>query len=176
MQVILLERIQKLGQMGDEVSVKPGYARNFLLPLGKALRATKENKARFEVGKAQLEAQNLEKRGEAVAVEAYRTLRPPVDGDSLGQRLGDSEFDVASFASPSAVAYFAELLGDGARAALRGVTVTALGETTAAALRDVGIEPDVVPERPELHPGGPAGWRIVGLLHNTSWLFDPLRG
>ena len=68
MQVILLERVEKLGQMGDEVSVKPGYARNFLLPLGKALRATKENKARFEVGKAQLEAQNLKKRGEAEAV------------------------------------------------------------------------------------------------------------
>jgi len=68
MQVILLERVEKLGQMGDEVSVKPGYARNFLLPRGKALRATPENKARFEQEKAQLEAQNLERKGEAEAV------------------------------------------------------------------------------------------------------------
>ncbi len=70
MQVILLERVEKLGQMGDEVSVKPGFARNYLLPHGKALRATPENKARFETEKVQLEAQNLERRGEAEAVAA----------------------------------------------------------------------------------------------------------
>jgi large subunit ribosomal protein L9 len=68
MQVILLERVEKLGQMGDEVKVKAGFARNFLLPRGKALRATPENKARFEKQKAQLEAQNLERRSEAEAV------------------------------------------------------------------------------------------------------------
>jgi large subunit ribosomal protein L9 len=70
MQVILLERVEKLGQMGDEVKVKAGFARNFLLPRGKALRATSENKARFEKQKAQLEAQNLERRSEAEAVAA----------------------------------------------------------------------------------------------------------
>lgn len=70
MQVILLERVEKLGQMGDEVKVKAGYARNYLLPRGKALRATTENKAHFESQKAQLEAQNLEQRGEAEAVAA----------------------------------------------------------------------------------------------------------
>ncbi|MBT6096481.1 MAG: 50S ribosomal protein L9 [Rhodospirillaceae bacterium] len=70
MQVILLERVEKLGQMGDEVSVKPGYARNYLLPRGKALRATADNSARFETQKAQLEAQNLERRSEAEAVAA----------------------------------------------------------------------------------------------------------
>ncbi|MEK9754897.1 MAG: 50S ribosomal protein L9 [Rhodospirillaceae bacterium] len=70
MQVILLERVEKLGQMGDEVKVKAGFARNFLLPRGKALRATPENKARFEKQKAQLEAQNLERRSEAEAVAA----------------------------------------------------------------------------------------------------------
>ena len=68
MQVILLERIPKLGQMGDEVSVKPGYARNFLLPQGKALRATEANRKRFEAQKAQLEARNLELKAEAEAV------------------------------------------------------------------------------------------------------------
>lgn len=68
MQVILLERIEKLGQMGDVVSVKPGYARNYLLPRKKALRATEENKKVFEKQKVQLEAQNLERRKEAEAV------------------------------------------------------------------------------------------------------------
>ena len=65
MEVILLERIEKLGQMGDRVTVKPGYARNFLLPKAKALRATAENNKHFETQRAQLEAVNLEKRSEA---------------------------------------------------------------------------------------------------------------
>ena len=65
MEVILLERIDKLGQMGDVVNVKPGYARNFLLPQKKALRATETNKKHFEAERTQLEAQNLERRTEA---------------------------------------------------------------------------------------------------------------
>jgi large subunit ribosomal protein L9 len=68
MEVILLERVAKLGQMGETVRVKDGFARNFLLPQGKALRATKENKAKFDSMKAQLEARNLEQRGEAEKV------------------------------------------------------------------------------------------------------------
>lgn len=68
MQVVLLERVEKLGQMGDVVKVKPGFARNFLLPRGKALRATKTNIERFEVERAQLETRNLERRGEAEQV------------------------------------------------------------------------------------------------------------
>jgi large subunit ribosomal protein L9 len=68
MQVILLERIAKLGQMGDIVRVKDGYARNYLLPQGKALRANEDSKKRFEREKAQLEARNLEARKEAEAV------------------------------------------------------------------------------------------------------------
>jgi len=68
MQVILLERIEKLGQMGDVVSVKPGFARNFLLPKGKALRASKTNITHFEGQRAQLEARNLELKGEAGGV------------------------------------------------------------------------------------------------------------
>jgi len=70
MQVILMERIEKLGQMGDVVTVKPGYARNFLLPQGKARRATTENLDRFEQQRAQLEAENLDRRGEAEKVGA----------------------------------------------------------------------------------------------------------
>jgi large subunit ribosomal protein L9 len=68
MQIILLERVSNLGQMGDVVRVRDGYARNFLLPQGKALRATKENAKRFEVERAQLEARNLERKSEASAV------------------------------------------------------------------------------------------------------------
>src|ERR1700722_14516185 len=68
MEVILLERVAKLGQMGDTVRVKDGYARNFLLPGGKALRATTANKARFEDQRAQLETRNLESKGEAAGV------------------------------------------------------------------------------------------------------------
>ena len=68
MEVILLERISRLGQMGDTVKVKPGYARNFLLPQGKALRANEANKKKFEGQRAQLEAQNLERKNEASAV------------------------------------------------------------------------------------------------------------
>ena len=67
MQIILLERIEKLGQMGDLVNVKPGYARNYLLPQGKALRANKANMERFESERAQREADNLTKRSEAEA-------------------------------------------------------------------------------------------------------------
>ncbi len=68
MQVILLERIGKLGQMGDTVNVKNGYARNFLLPQGKALRASDANKQRFEQDRSQLEARNLERKKEAESV------------------------------------------------------------------------------------------------------------
>src|SRR5262245_25574232 len=68
MEVILLERIEALGQMGDVVKVKPGYARNYLLPTKKALRATKQNREYFETQRAQLEAQNLKRRQDAEAV------------------------------------------------------------------------------------------------------------
>lgn len=70
MQVILLERIEKLGLMGEVVTVKPGYARNYLLPQGKARRATKDNIASFEQQRVQLEAENLKRRDEAAKVGA----------------------------------------------------------------------------------------------------------
>jgi large subunit ribosomal protein L9 len=78
MQVILLERIEKLGQMGDVVKVKPGYARNYLLPKKKALRATDENRKVFESQRAQLEADNLDRRSEAESVAGK------LDGLSIG--------------------------------------------------------------------------------------------
>src|ERR1700692_4088453 len=73
-ELILLQRVEKLGQMGEIVRVKPGFARNFLLPQKKALRATKENLASFETRRTQLEATNLERKGEAEHVAK------PLDG------------------------------------------------------------------------------------------------
>jgi len=89
MQVVLLERIAKLGQMGDVVNVKQGYARNFLLPLGKALRANAANLAQFETQRAQLEARNLDARKEAEAVgeklngQIFVVIRSASDAGSL---------------------------------------------------------------------------------------------
>ncbi len=89
MQVILLERIAKLGQMGDVVSVKQGFGRNFLLPQGKALRATDANRAVFEAQKSQLEANNLETKKEADAVavkldgQQFIVIRSASDAGSL---------------------------------------------------------------------------------------------
>ena len=68
MEVILMERIEKLGQLGEQVTVKAGFARNFLLPTGKAIRATESNRKQFETKLAQIEVQNLKQRGEAEAV------------------------------------------------------------------------------------------------------------
>ena len=89
MQVILLERVAKLGQMGDVVKVKDGYGRNFLLPQGKALRATEANIKSFEAKKAQLEVQNLETKKEAEAVaakldgQAFVIIRSASDSGAL---------------------------------------------------------------------------------------------
>ncbi|MEC7795003.1 MAG: 50S ribosomal protein L9 [Pseudomonadota bacterium] len=89
MEVILLERVAKLGQMGDVVTVKPGYARNYLLLQGKALTASKENIAQFEAQKAQLEANNLETKKEAEALgekldgQQFVVIRSASDGGNL---------------------------------------------------------------------------------------------
>lgn len=89
MEVILLERIAKLGQMGDVVNVRPGFGRNFLLPQGKALRATKDNRAKFETMKTQLEARNLELKAEAEKVgskldgQSFVVLRQASDTGQL---------------------------------------------------------------------------------------------
>ena len=89
MEVILLERIGKLGQMGDVVRVKDGFARNFLLPRGKALRATADNKTRFESMKAELQAKNLEMKGDAgklaskIDGKTYIVIRQASEGGQL---------------------------------------------------------------------------------------------
>jgi large subunit ribosomal protein L9 len=107
MHVILLERVEKLGAMGETVRVKDGYARNFLLPRGKALRATEANMAKFEAQRAELEAKN------AAAVEAAKTDAEKLDGSSYvlirqagesGQLYGSvSTRDIAAAASDSGV-------------------------------------------------------------------------
>jgi large subunit ribosomal protein L9 len=90
MEVILLERVAKLGQMGETVKVRPGYARNYLLARGKALRATKQNKEHFEAQRAQLEARNLERRKEAEAV---------------GEKLDGQSFTIIRQAGETGVLY-----------------------------------------------------------------------
>ena len=89
MEIILLERVAKLGQMGEVVNVKEGYARNYLLPQGKALRANAANMARFEADKAQLEARNLESKKEAESLagkldgQQFIVIRSASDAGSL---------------------------------------------------------------------------------------------
>ncbi len=90
MQVILLERVEKLGQMGDVVSVKNGYARNFLLPQKKALRATSANQEKFDIQRSQLEARNLERGQEA---------------QSVGEKLEGQSFVILRQASESGQLY-----------------------------------------------------------------------
>ena len=99
MQVILLERVEKLGQMGDEVKVKDGFARNYLLPKKKALRATDANRDYFKTQKAQLEARNLERKKEAEAVSgklANKTFTMLRQAGDRGQLYGSvSPRDIA---------------------------------------------------------------------------------
>jgi len=103
MEVILLERVANLGQMGEVVRVKDGFARNFLLPRGKALRATEGNRTRFETMKVELEARNLELKGDAQKVadklngQSLTVLRQAAEG---GQLYGSvSPRDIAVLAS-----------------------------------------------------------------------------
>lgn len=107
MEVILLERIGKLGQMGDVVRVKDGYARNFLLPRNKALRANADNKARFEGMRAELEKQSLERKGEAGKVAAKvdgKTFTVIRQSSETGQLYGSvTARDVASLISSDGV-------------------------------------------------------------------------
>ncbi|MBL4872847.1 MAG: 50S ribosomal protein L9 [Rhodobacteraceae bacterium] len=103
MEVVLLERVAKLGQMGDVVSVKNGFARNYLMPQGKALRATKANLASFEAQRVQLEANNLESKGEAETMAAkidgqvFVVIRSASDAGSLyGSVTGRDASDAAT--------------------------------------------------------------------------------
>src|SRR5947209_8900685 len=107
MQVILLERVPKLGQMGETVRVRDGFARNFLLPRGKALRATEANKQRFETQRAELEARNLDRKKDAEKVlgklegKTYTVIR---QAGEAGQLYGSvSPRDIAETIGKSGV-------------------------------------------------------------------------
>jgi len=107
MEVILLERVERLGQMGDVVTVKDGFARNFLLPMKKALRATSGNKATFEADRAQLEAENLVRKTEAEAVakamDGVKVIMIRAAGES-GQLYGSvSSRDIAEAVTEAGV-------------------------------------------------------------------------
>jgi large subunit ribosomal protein L9 len=108
MEVILLERVAKLGQMGDVVRVKDGFGRNFLLPQGKALRATPENRSRFEGMKDDLEARNLQLKGEAQKVAGKLDGRSVVvlrQASETGQLYGSvSSRDLVGLLSDDGVA------------------------------------------------------------------------
>ncbi len=107
MEVILLERVENLGQMGDVVSVKPGYARNFLLPLKKALRANESNKKVFDGQRAELEARNLERKKDAEAASTKLDGRSFVlirQASETGALYGSvSARDIAAAASEDGV-------------------------------------------------------------------------
>ena len=125
MEVILLERIGKLGQMGDVVRVKDGFARNFLLPLGKALRATADNKSKFEGMKAELQVRNLELKGGAEKVAAKldgKTIVVIRQASEAGQLFGSvSPRDIAGM-----------LNADGAEVNRSQVTLNAQGTEAGA--------------------------------------------
>jgi len=136
MDVILLERVAKLGQMGDVVSVKQGYARNFLLPQGKALRASQANMASFEDRKAQLEAQNLETKAEAEAVSA---------------KLDGQQFVVIRSASDAGSLYGSVTNRDAAEAATQaGFTVDRKQCVLERPIKDLGVHDMAVVLHPEV--------------------------
>ena len=136
MEVVLLERVAKLGQMGDVVSVKQGYARNFLLPQGKALRATKTNLARFEAERAQLEARNLETKKEA---------------EALAARLDGQQFIVIRSASDAGALYGSVTTRDAADAATEaGFTVDKKQVEMPRPIKELGIHDLTVILHPEV--------------------------
>ncbi len=136
MQVILLERVAKLGQMGEVVKVKDGYARNFLLPQGKALRANESNIKAFEAKKAQLEAQNLETRKEAEAV---------------GVKLDGQTYVVIRSASDSGALYGSVTTRDAAEAATAGGFTVNRGQVELdKPIKDLGIHSVSVVLHPEV--------------------------
>jgi len=136
MEVILLERISKLGQMGEVVNVKPGYARNFLLPAKKALRASKANIEAFQAQKAQFEAHNLETRKEA---------------ETLADRLNDQRFTVIRSASDSGSLYGSVSPRDAAEAATAaGFTIDRKQIMLKAPIKELGLHDVTVSLHPEV--------------------------
>jgi large subunit ribosomal protein L9 len=136
MHVILLERVAKLGQMGDVVNVKPGYARNFLLPQGKALTASAKNVKDFETRKSQLEARNLETRKEA---------------EAAGERLAGQTFVVIRSASDGGALYGSVTPRDAAEAAeAAGFSIDRKQVELIAPIKDLGIHDLLVRLHPEV--------------------------
>jgi len=136
MQVILLQRVPKLGQMGEVVTVKDGYGRNFLLPQGKALRASENNIASFETRKAQLEAHNLETRAEA---------------EILAAKLDGQQFVVIRSASDSGSLYGSVTPRDAAAAATaEGFTVERRQIVLSAPIKELGLHQVGVTLHPEV--------------------------
>ncbi len=136
MQVILLERVAKLGQMGDIVTVKQGFGRNFLLPQGKALRATDANKAVFDAQKSQLEAANLETKKEADAVAA---------------KLDGQQFVVIRSASDAGSLYGSVTTRDAADAATEaGFTVDKKQIELDTPIKEIGLHDMTVVLHPEV--------------------------
>ena len=136
MEVILLERVSKLGQMGDVVTVKPGYARNFLLPQNKALRASKANIEAFEAQKAQLEAHNLETRKEA---------------EALAEALEGQQFTLICPASDAGSLYGSVSARDAAKAATEaGFTVDRKQIMLSSPIKELGLHDVTVSLHPEV--------------------------
>lgn len=136
MQVILLERVAKLGQMGDVVDVKAGYARNFLLPQKKALTASAANIAGFEAQKAQLETQNLETKKEA---------------EDMASRLDGQQFIVIRQASDAGALYGSVTPRDAAEAATEaGFTVDRKQVSVEAPIKQLGVHNMFVRLHPEV--------------------------
>ena len=136
MQVILLERVAKLGQMGDVVDGKPGYARNFLLPQGKALTASEGNVASFEAQKAQLEARNLETKAEA---------------EALGEKLAGQQFVVIRSASDAGSLYGSVTPRDAAEVATEaGFSVDRKQVALIAPIKELGLHNVAVRLHPEV--------------------------
>jgi large subunit ribosomal protein L9 len=135
MQVILLERVAKLGQMGEVVDVKPGYARNYLLPQGKALSASQANIAAFETQKAQLEARNLETRKEA---------------EALAAKLDGQQFIVIRSASDSGALYGSVTTRDAADAATEAGFTVDRKQVVLQPIKELGIHSVQVVLHPEV--------------------------
>jgi len=137
MDIILLERVAKLGQMGEVVSVKEGYARNFLLPQGKALRVNAANLARFEAEKAQLEARNLESKKEA---------------EALAEKLDGETFIIIRSASDAGSLYGSVTTRDAAEAATEaGFSVDKKQVVLLGAIKDLGLHDVSVNLHPEVN-------------------------
>ncbi len=136
MQVILLERVAKLGQMGEVVDVKPGFARNYLLPQGKALSASAQNISDFEGRKAQLEADNLETRNEA---------------EKMAEKLNDQQFIVIRQASDAGALYGSVSTRDAADAATEnGFSLNRKQVSLARPIKELGLHEVIVSLHPEV--------------------------